>query len=80
MSTCNTVQMRLADLGFAELERDTELAQHIAECERCGQFADTIRSLEVALRDLSEHDPDDRLVTEIEGSVSAPSTHKPAHV
>ncbi|MDH3376799.1 MAG: hypothetical protein OEQ39_07520, partial [Gammaproteobacteria bacterium] len=66
------------ECGFAELERDKELTQHIAECARCGPFADTIRSLEIALRDLPEHDPNEKLVAETVAAVTVPQRHKSA--
>jgi hypothetical protein len=62
---CGEIQERLTDSGPAALRADPSARHHIAECEDCYAFLETLCKVDAAFRTLPLHDAPDVLVERV---------------
>ncbi len=62
MNRCKKIQQQITELSLTELKQDTDLQQHIVECEQCSAFLDALTELETEISELPIVDAPDALV------------------
>lgn len=62
MNRCEKTQQQIAELSPIDLKQNSDLQQHVIECEQCSAFLDALTELEVELNELPTLDAPDSLV------------------
>ena len=60
--TCRTIRDRLATEGPGALRDDEAAQRHVAECNDCFAFLESLSAIESGLADLPQHDAPDHVV------------------
>lgn len=79
MTSCKSLQTRMADEGTAFLDRDAEAHRHLTGCEACRRVKDDLDYLDRALGELDAPDASDELVAKtLEAVHAAPAPARPS--
>lgn len=64
MNPCEKIQQQIAEQSSIELKQNSELQQHIIDCEQCSAFLLALNELDIELNDLPTLDAPDSLVAD----------------